>query len=731
MSTDMLKYIIYGAGGIFAFIIIAYLILAKKMQKSDYQQIKKLRQGTESTGFSTELLFQKLYITYSRVPFLKRYILKLRRRLEILNLDDEYATRRDSAKILSKTLGLFIPIATLSIIFAHTNYLTLSIILIFEVFMMDNIIDGMVDKIDNNLLKEQLDFFAEIRHAYHEFNMVEEAIYQISQDDEKNISKQGSKIYEVLISNDPEMELEKYYDIAPNSYLKEFAGVSYLTKEFGDRKVDKSSLYLKNVNNIAEEMQIEILKRDKIDYVFQSLSIISIVPVLGLEPLKNWATDNFSFTQNFYMGKGGMVVQILIIILTVICYILIRKIKNNGSTDKNTQNVENPWQEKVYKNKLGKKIVNLFLPKKGTKEYINVQKLLKDSASKLKMEWLYTNRITLGIVTFVLSVAMFYGLHVVSTNWTYTEPTSEYNLMGGMTGNELIKAMILTVSDNQFLDMFKGKKDTTVNDIKKAITKSKGYNKLNAKELEKVINNVYENIRKSNSEVLITKESIKNALNDWEGYENATDEEIDKAAQRIYEKLQKVNNEYLGWFEVLLSVGFMIIAYMSPIWLMHFQLKMRQMEMEDEVMQFQTIILMLMRIERVNVEIILEWLERYANIFKEPISKCVNNYESGAWAALEVLRNETNYQLFIRIVESLQAAVEKIPIRDAFDELDSERDYYQEKRKESNNRLIARKALIGKVIGFAPMVVMFVGYLIVPLVFIGLTSMTNSMGSIK
>ena len=155
------------------------------------------------------------------------------------------------------------------------------------------------------------------------------------------------------------------------------------------------------------------------------------------------------------------------------------------------------------------------------------------------------------------------------------------------------------------------------------------------------------------------------------------------------------------------------------------------MEMEDEVMQFQTIILMLMRIERVNVEIILEWLERYADIFKEPISRCVNNYEAGAWEALEVLRNETNYQLFIRIVESLQAAVEKIPIRDAFDELDSDRDYYQAKRRESNERLIARKALIGKVIGFVPMVVMFVGYLIIPLVFIGLTSMSSSMGSIK
>ena len=684
----MLLYVIYAVGGLFAVIIIAYFILSKKMGKSEYKQIQKLRQGTEKNGFSAEIMYRKLYITYSRLPFLKTYILKLRRRLEIIYIDDEYATRRDSAKILTRTLLVLIPIVTLSIILAHTNYLLLSIILIFELFMLDSFIDGMVDKIDNNLLKEQLDFFAEIRHAYHEFNMVEEAIYQISQDDEKNISKQGEKIYELLIANDPEMELEKYYDIAPNSYLKEFAGISYLTKECGDRRVDKSSLYLKNVNNITEEMQIEILKRDKIDYVFQSLSIISIVPVLGLEPLKNWAVGNFSFTQNFYEGKGGMVVQILVIILTVICYMLLRKIKNNGSTEKNTQNTENPWQAKVYKNPIAKKIVNLFIPKKGTKEYLKVQKLLKDSASKLKMEWLYINRITIGIVTFAVSIFLFIQLHNIAVNWIYTEPTTEYDIMGGVTGNELIEAQALTESDNKFLDMFRGNLETKVEDIRRAMKISKDY-------------------------------------------QDAKDEELDKAAERVYEKLQKVNKEYLGWFEVLLAVVFMIIAYMAPVWLMYFQLKMRQMEMEDEVMQFQTIILMLMRIERVNVEIILEWLERYANIFREPISRCVNNYESGAWEALEVLKGETNYQLFIRIVESLQAAVEKIPIRDAFDELDSERDYYQAKRRESNDRLIARKAMIGKVIGFAPMVVMFVGYLIVPLVFIGLTSMSSSMASLE
>ena len=687
-SIDLIKYVLYIGVALLSIMIIAYLILAKKMKKSDYQQIKKLKQGTESNGLSFEVLYQKLYITYSKIPFIKGYILKLRRKLEIIDVEDEYATRRDSAKILTRAFLILIPVVTMTIVITHNNYLLMSIILIFELFMIDTLIDGSVNKMDTNLLKEQLDFFAEIRHAYHEFNMVEEAIYQISQDDEKKISRQGEKIYEILISDDPETELEKYYDIAPNSYLKEFAGVSYLTKEFGDRKIDKSSLYLQNVNNITEEMQIEILKREKLDYVFQSLSLISIVPVLGLEPLKSWCISNFAFTQSFYNGKTGMVIQIGVILLTIVCYILLRKLKDNGSTDRQTTNAENPWQSKVYKNPIGKKVVDLFIPKKGTKEYLKVQKLQKDSASKLKMEWLYVNRICLAIVFFIVAMFLSWQLHRIAINWVYTEPTADYDLLGGLSDRQQKVAEEETARQNVFLDKFKGKKGITQDKILAAITES----------------------------------------DEYEGFD---DKSLTKSAGQIYDKLQIINAEILAWYEILIACICMILGYMAPIWLMKFQVALRQMEMEDEVMQFQTIILMLMRIERVNVEIILEWLERYSNIFREPISRCVNNYEAGAWEALEVLKNETNYQLFIRIVESLQAAVERIPIREAFDELDSERTYYQDKRKQTNERLISRKSLYGKVIGFAPMVCMFVGYLIVPLVYIGLTAMSSSMSGIS
>ncbi len=689
MSNEVILYFLGVVVLLFVAIVIAYIALKKKMNQEDVKKEMELRAGVKTSSFSLDIIYQKLYMFYIKTPGLKRYLTKLRRRLEIINIEDEYLTRKQSAKILTNALLIIVPLTLAIIIFTRNNILLLSILLIFEIFMIETLINGMVDKMDNKLLRQQIDLFSEIRHAYHDTNMVEEAIYEVSQNDELEVSRQAEKIYEILISDDPESELEKYYDIAPNSYLKEFAGISYLTREFGDRKDQHgASLYLKNLNNITQEMQIEILKRDKLDYVFQSLSLIAAVPILLIEPVKKWAVSQFSFTSQFYDGKGGFIVQMLLLILTFVCYIMIRKIKDNSSTNANLKNTENPWQAKLYKVKFIKKIVDLFMPKRGTKEHRKITRLLKDSASKQKIEWLYINRIALSIVTCIISIFMFYQLHRIAVEYIYEEPDSDFNLIGQMSDRDEQKAIERTKKHNYFIDKYKGKTN-------------------------------------------VTKAQIATAMKYSSYYEDATDEEIETDAEKIYTKLQLVNSEYLQWFELLLSIVFSLVAYMCPIWLLMFQVKMRQLDMEDEVMQFQTIILMLMKIERINVEIILEWLERYANIFKEPITKCVNNYESGAWEALEELKNDVSYTQFIRIVESLQAAVEKIPIKEAFDELDTERAYYQEKRKESNERLISRKGMIGKVIGFAPMICLFVGYLIIPLVAIGMISMTSSFNTMQ
>ena len=265
MSNQTLFLIMGITGGLFVFTIIAYLIMRKILNKSDIKHIKQLKEGTKEKKYTSDVMYQRIYIFLMRTPYLKRYVNKIRRKIEIINIDDEYLTRRQTAKIITKSIAIIVPLTLAIIILTHKDFLLLSILLLFEVFLIETIMGGMVDKLDTKLLKQQIDFFAEIRHAYHEYNMVEEAIYEVSQRDQLEVSRQGEKIYEVLISDDPETELEKYYDVAPNSYLKEFAGVSYLTREFGDRTDSSRSIIIfKKLKQYYRRNAIRNIKKRKI-----------------------------------------------------------------------------------------------------------------------------------------------------------------------------------------------------------------------------------------------------------------------------------------------------------------------------------------------------------------------------------------------------------------------------------------------------------------------------------
>jgi hypothetical protein len=154
-----------------------------------------------------------------------------------------------------------------------------------------------------------------------------------------------------------------------------------------------------------------------------------------------------------------------------------------------------------------------------------------------------------------------------------------------------------------------------------------------------------------------------------------------------------------------------------------------QKYMEDEVMQFQSIILMLMNIDRMDVYIILEWMERFAICFKEAIRTCLTNYEKDELEALSQLKEDEPYESFQRLVDYL-IICDRIKIKDAFDEIVIERTYYQEKRKQVNELLIQNKSSIGQFIGFLPLLATIFLSLILPFIyqaFAYFSEMSNSI----
>lgn len=659
-------------------LFIYYKIVRRKYMKNSalYSKDRLVVKEKKSNKDTLDKIYQIVYLTFVKMPIIKYYTKKTRLKLEMTNDYTEYELRRRTGKtMLTAIIFMFV---SLFVFLNLVNDLYMSLIVIIGVLIVtEKVIDIGITSVSEKILKQMPEAFTSIRHAFHEHGMVEESFNSAIDDlGEREIVPQLRRIKEAMLAENPEIELERYYDTAPNRFLKLFAGVSYLTLDLGDRKVDGTSVYLKNLNNILSEIHLEILKRDKINYMFRSLTVIAVAPLVAIKPLQTWAESNFPALLNFYDSSIGFFMQSLIIVSIFISYLMLRIVKEDVEEIKFDRVSGVKWQEKVYKYQFVKIIVDAFKSRENTRKRRNEETLIKNTNAYLTIEWLYVNKLTAALIAFLLSLLLLLNMQYIDISGVYNKISDEFLSFGKLSPTQQAAADAINRTDNEYIEKYKGKK--------------------------------------------VTKEQIASEMVD-----PVTGEVDSTAVDRIYTKIETVKNSYLKFWQVLTALIIAIIAYFVPSLVLFIKNKIREMEKENEIMQFQSIILMLMYIDRVDVQTILEWLARFSYAFKEPISTCLNNYESGAEIALEELKEAVPYKDFQRIVEQLISAVERIPVRAAFDELETERAYFHERRKEGNERLIQKKVTIGKVLGFAPMVLLIGGYLVAPLMIVSIMQMMS------
>lgn len=660
-------------------VLLVYLRLLKHKYKKNSALFAKDNLVVKNKSSFKDIfdrLYQMVYMTFVKMPVIKYYTKKTRLKLEMTNDYTEYEIRKRTGKyMLIAVIFIFV---SLFVLLNLVNDLYMSLIVIVGVLIIaEKMIDLGITSVSNKILRQMPDTFTAIRHAFHEHGMIDEAFNTaIDEMGDKEIGPQLKKIKEAIISDNPEVELEKYYDTAPNRFLKLFAGISYLTYDLGDRKVEGTSVYLKNLNNILQDIYLEILKQDKINYMFRSLNIIAVVPLICIKPLQAWAESNFPALSNFYNSSFGFIMQSLIIISIFVSYLMLRIVKEDSEQIKFDRVASVKWQDKLYKITIVKLVVDAFKSRPHTKKNRKETMLIKNTNSYLTIEWLYVNKITAAFVTFILALILMFNVTRIDVKATYNKISDEFLSFGQLTEQQEQAVQAINDRDKTYIDKYKNKN--------------------------------------------VTKEQLEMEFADPVTGKADADE-----VTRVYDKIQSVKNSYIKFWQVLTSFVLAFIAYYVPSIILFIRNKIREMEKENEIMQFQSIILMLMYIDRIDVQTILEWLCRFSYAFKEPIATCLNNYESGAYEALEDLKEDVPYKDFQRIIEQLQSAVERIPIRDAFDELETERAFFHERRKEGNERLIKKKTAIGKVLGFTPMVLLIGGYLVAPLMIVSIMQMMN------
>lgn len=677
VSSNIL-YIIGGMIGVATLGLLAVIIYYKATKKK-YAANRKLYQKDQivvknktSLRDIFDRIYQVSYLVLIKIPIVKHYTKKTRLKLEMVNDYTEYEIRKKTASIMLGSL-LFI-FASLYVFLNVVSDLYMAAVVTLMVFVINDVmINSRVNKVADKILRQIPEVFTEIRHSFHEHGMIEEAFNDaIDELEDAEIMPQIKKIKEAIMSDNPEVQLEKYYDTAPNKYLKLFAGVSYLTMELGDRKVNGISVYLKNLNNILNDVYLEILKKDKINYMFRSLTAIAIAPIFFIQIVESWAISNFPALINFYSSSFGFIIQAILMVSIFAAYFALKVIKEDSNEIKFDRIATNRWQDKAYKNPLVKTIIDGFMPHEHTKKHMKLSDRIKSTNSYLTMQWFYINKFMYATVAFIAMFILLINIHHIDLNSIYNEISEEFIGLGTLSDEDKKAAELMNLRDKTVIDELKNEKS-------------------------------------------ITEDLVRYALERQAGGK-VTDEDV----ARVMEKIEGVKNNYLKFWEVIIAFLVAWIAYFIPNIMLFMKNKIRALEKEDEVMQFQSIILMLMYIERVDVQTILEWLERYAYAFKEPIATALNNYEAGAIEALEDLKDAVPQKDFKRIIEALISAVERIPIRDAFDELETERSFQYERRKDTNERIIQKKSTMGKAIGFTPLIILVAGYFVGPLLLVSI-----------
>ncbi|MDO3412846.1 hypothetical protein QWJ34_23975 [Saccharibacillus sp. CPCC 101409] len=632
--------------------------------------------------------YHSSYIRSSRIPLFRGQVRKIRQRLAVISPYDELTLRKETMKITYAVL-LIILALLLALALLGRSPIVLLLGLIGCLVLNGMLIDVFVHRVENRLLKDFRDFLEDNRHQFQATRMADEAIYEAAQLAGHDMKLHGERMHDVLTARDPDRSLAAYYEVAPNRYLKIFTGISRMIMEYGDKTTAKGSLYLNAIGKFVQDINFDLLRRGRLSYQLNSLTIIALAPILLSFPLQRWAEKYFPIMGDFYTGRLGTAAKLLLYAIAVSAYVLIRKLAETEESRYVPKSGGIRWEKKLYAYRWVRFIVDRFVPQKHTRAHARLSALIKESNSPLLIEWLYLRRLLLVLLGAAVTVAMFAAIHINQSHQIRNAPTYAKGglMIGRVNGEEALEASRRTEFDRSVMRDVSGKGAELEAEVRKRVL-----------------------------------EAADGTLSELQQSE---------ASARIADKLERLRGEYLKWWEVLIAAGVGAAAFFFPVWTMTFQRRVRRLDMQSEVDQFRMLISILSQFDRISVQVMLEWMDRFAIIFKPALQRCLLDYDGGAAKALAGLKTEAPYPPLVRLVERLENALERISIREAFDDLETEQEYYRERKKETMDRLIDSKANWGRDIGFAPVMFMLGAYIVFPFLYMSFMQMKDLIAQLS
>jgi len=145
------------------------------------------------------------------------------------------------------------------------------------------------------------------------------------------------QIYQILLDDD-EDKIRFYKWSGALSCYRTFLQLCYLMNHYGGGEKKTELAFLRGITVLKRQINQEVSKRKRIEYVFTGVITMILLPVMFLYFIERWGIWSLEELSDYYKGFYGRISAILIFFMTIVCYeigLLLRddiKTCNNAST---------------------------------------------------------------------------------------------------------------------------------------------------------------------------------------------------------------------------------------------------------------------------------------------------------------------------------------------------------------------------------------------------------------
>lgn len=523
---------------------------------------------------------------------------------------------------------------------------------------------------ENQVLHAFMLYLSRVKHHYMSCRHIANSIVDASEGMGHEMERLSMEMYRLLMEDNRKTKIRSYIENHNmNRYWKLFLIQAYEVSEKGD------SYFSENVEHIRMELMEEIYRRKCREYAYAGYVFVTVAPFFMMPVLKYWGMEFASELSFFYTGMGR-VLETLVFVATLVVYNLISEAKEiTFLSGRKREHIINT--DILFRTETMKGIIRQ-LEKKGGRIRNKVKKLLLRSGEIISYGRFSFQCLCCAAAVFLILAAFVSSGHVRE------------------------RKEILSHVEN--MDQIA----PVVSDEKREL-------------LEKYILEITELCsQESHTEKEIVREILRKKIRLGNEFtETAVVDEIMKKIQRYKQARGTV-------LELMICLLGGIGAGMLPVLQLHFRAGVIRKEVESEVKQFQSVVLMERRIYGITLVGLLEDMETFSICFKGVLRRCINTYGFNAKEALMQLKRDgmSIYSGFESLADAF-LSVDEVGIEDAFAEIENDQRLLEKMSRLETKVMQEKKRDTMELLTRIPMVLAVGVYFILPFFLYSLQSVSE------